>query len=105
MKIPILFCIFPPKIIIPRRDIECTSSRVQQPWGDHIKSRGGQGIPLRGIATNHHCNVCSQAETTNVVEISTKKILSRQTFVIPHCDIAYTTPRVQQPRGGTLKPR
>ena len=62
----ILFCIFRPKIIIPHQDIACTSPRVQQPRRNHIKPRDGQGFPLRGLATNHHGNVCRQTEITNL---------------------------------------
>ena len=78
---------------------------VKQPQGVSFKCRGGQAILLRGIPTNHHGNVCSQVETTNLVEISRVFFLCRQKFVIPPHNIAYTMPRVKQPWGRTLKPR
>ena len=60
-----------PQIIILPQDIACTSPRVKKPLGDSFKPWGDQSIPRRGIATSHHGNVCSQAEITNLVEIST----------------------------------
>ena len=117
MKISATFSIFPPKIIIPPREIACTSLRVKQSPRDHIKSLGGHTL---SSARYSHQSPCSHAEITNLVELSTffyfptKNYKSGGKFpyvIIFPPKICYSSPRhclylseVKQPWGGTFKP-
>ena len=99
----IIFCIFPPKINIPPRDIACTSTRVKKPRVGSFKPRGGQAILQRGIATNHHGNVCISSRNNKSSGNFHFCLLSRQKFVIPPGDIACTSPRVKKTLGRYFK--